>query len=234
MIQVISYISKESISQTEATQGGQIRETLLNFIKQQYPGFKETDYLSKEELQQLRKKYLLHLLQLENDDISSIETEVIDAITHNEILSENIEPIIEEKLTMGQRAADKIALFGGSWYFIIAFLCFMAFWILLNVLLLRHKPFDPYPFILLNLFLSCIAALQAPVIMMSQNRVEQKDRLRGENDYKVNLKAELEIKLLHEKLDHLSLHQNKILFEIQQMQLEYLEDILEQTRREEK
>jgi uncharacterized membrane protein len=122
--------------------------------------------------------------------------------------------------------ADKIAEFGGSWRFIIFFFSFLFTWIAINALVLNIKPYDPYPFILLNLILSCLAAIQAPIIMMSQNRQEQKDRLRSEHDYKIDLKAELEIKLLHEKMDHLLIKQNKKLFEIQQIQADFLEDIL--------
>lgn len=99
-------------------------------------------------------------------------------------------------------------------------------WIFINILFISTKPFDPYPFILLNLILSCLAAIQAPIIMMSQNRQEQKDRIRGEHDYKINLKAELEIKLLSEKIDHLLVNQNKKLLEIQELQTDYLEDLM--------
>ena len=101
---------------------------------------------------------------------------------------------------------------------------------IINVKLYLTEIFDPYPFILLNLILSCIAAIQAPIIMMSQNRREQKDRIRNEYEYKINLKAELEIKLLHEKLDHLMIHQNKRLLEIQEIQIDILEDIIKEVK----
>jgi len=138
--------------------------------------------------------------------------------------------VLEKKLTFGQRIADHIAEFGGSWTFIISFFTFLLILMAINIWLLANKPFDPYPFILLNLILSCLAAIQAPVIMMSQNRQEQKDRKRSENDYKINLKAELEIKLLHEKIDHLMEHQNRRLFEIQAVQTDYLEDLLKNVK----
>jgi uncharacterized membrane protein len=150
----------------------------------------------------------------------------MQAIKNNSILSENIEPEIGSKLTTGQKMADKIAQFGGSWIFIIVFFSFLVLWMVVNVWLLFSKPFDPYPFILLNLILSCLAAIQAPIIMMSQNRQEQKDRQRSEHDYKIDLKAELEIKLLNEKMDHLLVYQNKKLLEIQEVQIDYLEDLL--------
>jgi len=149
----------------------------------------------------------------------------LKAIEENEILSQSVTPNFTEGETFGERVSDKIAAFGGSWTFIIAFFSFILIWILINIVLIISKPFDPYPFILLNLILSCLAAIQAPIIMMSQNRQEMKDRLRSEHDYKINLKAELEIRLLNEKIDHLIVHQNKRLLEIQQLQLDYLQDI---------
>lgn len=137
-------------------------------------------------------------------------------------------------LTLGQRLADKIASFGGSWTFIISFGVFIALWILLNVLLLADKGFDPYPFILLNLILSCLASIQAPLIMMSQNRQEEKDRERSKKDYMINLKSELEIRILHEKLDHLIMHQQQELLEIQKVQITMMEDILKHVQGSEK
>ncbi|MEY2829259.1 MAG: hypothetical protein RIQ33_1117, partial [Bacteroidota bacterium] len=113
----------------------------------------------------------------------------------------------------------------------IFFFSFIIAWMLFNTFMLVSKAFDPFPYILLNLILSCLAAIQAPIIMMSQNRQEEKDRLRSEHDYKINLKAELEIRMLHEKLDHLLAHQNKSMFDIQQLQTEYFEDILKQLKK---
>ncbi|MEN9598849.1 MAG: hypothetical protein RL596_1160 [Bacteroidota bacterium] len=109
----------------------------------------------------------------------------------------------QQALNFGQQLADKVAAFGGSWTFISSFLTFIIVWIVLNVLLFLNKGFDPYPFILLNLILSCIAAIQAPVIMMSQNRQEEKDRERAKNDYEINLKSEKEIRELQQKIDEL-------------------------------
>lgn len=121
--------------------------------------------------------------------------------------------------------ADKIATFGGSWAFLICFGVFLLIWILINSVALLWRPLDPYPFIFLNLLLSCLAAVQAPIIMMSQNRQEAKDRIRSEHDYQVNLKAELEIRHLHEKVDHLLSHQWERLVKIQELQLELLADL---------
>jgi uncharacterized membrane protein len=131
----------------------------------------------------------------------------------------------------GQVVADKVADFGGSWTFIILFFVFILIWVSSNVYLLLNKGFDPFPFILLNLILSCVAALQAPVIMMSQNRQEEKDRERSKKDYMINLKSELEIRMLHEKLDHLIMHQQQELIEIQKVQIEMMNDILERIKK---
>lgn len=147
---------------------------------------------------------------------------ILELIKTRETLAENINESYDEQLTLGDRLADKIADFGGSWKFILSFLGFLILWMFVNVAL-ASNAFDQYPFILLNLCLSCVAALQAPVIMMSQKRQEARDRLRAENDYKVNLKAELEIRSLHEKLDHLLLNKWDHLIEIQKIQLSILE-----------
>lgn len=133
-----------------------------------------------------------------------------------------------ENRTFGQKVADKVADFGGSWTFILSFLFFLVAWIIANVYFLMNKGFDPYPFILLNLILSCIAALQAPIIMMSQNRQEEKDRERAKKDFQVNLKAEQEIRILQKKLDHILEHQHNELLKIQNAQIKLLEDIKSQ------
>jgi uncharacterized membrane protein len=159
-------------------------------------------------------------------EISELEKEVIKSLNENELLSVNVNRQFEEKVTFGQSVSDKIAKFGGSWAFIISFGAVITVWILINtVVLAKGKQFDEYPFILLNLVLSCVAALQAPVIMMSQNRQEAKDRLRSEQDYKVNLKAELEIRHVISKLDQLRQHQWRRLLEIQHIQMDLMRDL---------
>lgn len=228
MQKVTCYITHKVIDEAHAIKGSGLRGTLFSFICESYPDFTTEDYISRTEFDKIRRAYLLHLVAMENNDISLVEQQVVDAITGNKILSEDVEPIIDNQLTYAQRAADNIAEFGGSWKFIISFFFVLIVWISMNAWFLGKTPFDPYPFILLNLILSCLAAIQAPIIMMSQNRLEQKDRLRGENDYKINLKAELEIKLLHEKMDHLTNTQNKYMLEVQQIQMDYLNDILEE------
>jgi uncharacterized membrane protein len=227
---VICHISKKELPLSEAYKGHDIREPILQLIKNDYPEFDSDSYISIDQLNQYRQRYLTNLIEEERGDVSKLEREVIEAIANNKVLSENIEDDIEDKLTVGQKVADRIATFGGSWTFIIIFFSFLFLWMGINTWLLMSKAFDRYPYILLNLILSCLAAIQAPIIMMSQNRQEQKDRLRSEHDYKINLKAEIEIKLLNEKIDHLIIHQNKRLLEIQQIQTDYLEDILKEVK----
>jgi Predicted membrane protein len=143
----------------------------------------------------------------------------------HDLISKNVEEKLDQQWSFGERLADKIATFGGSWAFLICFTLFLAVWILVNTVVMVKHPADPYPFILLNLMLSCLAAIQAPIIMMSQNRQEAKDRMRSENDYQVNLKAELEIRHLHEKIDHLLMHQWDRLAKIQEIQLDLLSEM---------
>ncbi|MFN3756859.1 MAG: DUF1003 domain-containing protein [Flavobacterium sp.] len=227
----LSHISKNEISKGEDLQGRDIREGIFNLIKTDFPDFEKDDYITISELNQYRRLYLTSLITQEKGEIAVIDSDVMEAIKNNSILSENIQDEIEADLTFGQHLADKVAAFGGSWTFIITFFSFILIWMLINIWYLTTKPFDPFPFILLNLILSCLAAIQAPIIMMSQNRQEQKDRQRGEHDYKINLKAELEIKLLSEKIDHLLVHQNKKLLEIQEVQTDYLEDLMKELKK---
>ncbi len=223
---IISSISKAKIKIGEAVKGKDLREGIFDMIKAEYPGFGNDDHISLDELNKYRRSYLTSLIIKEKGELAIIDGDVMYAIKNNSILSENIQDEIEATLTTGQKLADKIAVFGGSWTFIITFFSFILAWMTINIWILATRPFDAFPFILLNLILSCLAAIQAPIIMMSQNRQEQKDRQRGEHDYKINLKAELEIKLLSEKIDHLLVHQNKILLEIQEVQTDYLEDLM--------
>ncbi len=227
----ISHLNNKEIPTGEDVKGQDIREGVFTLIKSDFPDFGKDSYISLSELNQYRRLYLTSLIIQEKGELAVIDRDVMDAIKNNSILSENIQVEREGKLTFGQRIADSVAAFGGSWTFIITFFSFIIIWMAINVWFLATKPFDPYPFILLNLILSCLAAIQAPIIMMSQNRQEQKDRQRSEHDYKINLKAELEIKLLSEKIDHLLVHQNKKLLEIQQVQIDYLEDLMKEIKK---
>ena len=165
-------------------------------------------------------------------ELSTLELDVMRSMKDQGLLAKNVNVEFDRKSTLGERLADKVAEFGGSWRFIITFFIVMVMWIIMNSVLLLRKPFDPYPFILLNLVLSCLAAIQAPIIMMSQNRQEAKDRLRSEHDYQINLKAELEIRFLHEKIDHLLAQQWQRLVEIQQIQMDLMEELVRKTPRE--
>jgi len=202
-----------------------IRPSLLEFIKKGMPDWDGKGFICLDDLGKFRKEYVKDVLEDELGELSALDQEVIESLHQHEILASNIAEQFERKLTFGERLSDQIASFGGSWRFIILFGVVLVLWIILNAALLLNRGFDPYPFILLNLILSCLAAMQAPIIMMSQNRAELRDRLRSENDYKINLKAELEIRHLHEKIDHLLRRQYNRLFEIQQIQIELLEEL---------
>lgn len=168
------------------------------------------------------------LLQTGYDDLPIREQRVLRRIAKRIVISENVNERFHEKLTFGQRMADQVATFGGSWTFIIMFCIVLTVWVILNTWVLPHPDiFDPYPFIFLNLMLSMLAAIQAPVIMMSQNRQSSKDRLAAANDYEVNLKAELEIMSLNEKLDDMRMRQLETLLNRQNEQLLQVQSLVE-------
>ena len=219
------FITKKELSDDDLLIFASIRPQLAALIKMDFPTITDKHYISHEAMNGYRTKYLEDLIGKETKELNKLDKDVVEAMNANLLLSQNIETDIEGTFTLGQRIADKIASFGGSWTFIIFFFSFILIWIAINIWVLLWQPFDPFPFILLNLILSCLAAIQAPIIMMSQNRQEEKDRARSEHDYKINLKAELEIRLLHEKIDHLIVHQNKRLLDIQQLQLDYLDEL---------
>ncbi len=171
------------------------------------------------------RKYLDELVLTQNTQLGKLNKIVADSIQEEELLVQNLSTPIEEEIKLGERLSDKVAAFGGSWKFIIIFTVILILWIILNTVILMHRAFDPYPFILMNLILSSIAALQAPIIMMSQNRKEDKDRKRSENDYLINLKAEIEIRTLHQKMNLLMEEELENLFKIQKLQTEILQRI---------
>jgi len=170
------------------------------------------------------QKEIKKLLANEDAYLISLRKIIEESVEQEKVIIDNILNSSKESLTYGQKISDKVASFGGSWKFIISFFVVLSSWIFLNSIL-GAKAFDPYPFILMNLILSCVAALQAPIIMMSQNRLEEKDRKRNENDYLVNLKAEMEIRSLHQKVDLLLGEQIKTLFETQAKQMVLLNKI---------
>jgi len=225
-----SDISKKEFPVNERISAKSIRPSIINIIKKDIPDFKENSCLALSELNVYRSKYVADYLVKEIGELTDLEHTVLDALKKRDTITDKIEDANEEPLTFGQRLADRVATFGGSWKFILSFGAFLLLWITINTILLIQKPFDPYPFILLNLILSCIAALQAPVIMMSQNRQEEKDRERAKKDYMINLKSELEIRMLHEKIDHLIIHQQHELIEIQKVQVEMMQNILDKIK----
>ncbi len=205
--------------------GQLVRPAIAERIARDHPGWTTEQSVCVSDLRRYQLAHLEHLLEEERGELSALDREVLDRIRTGEMVTKNLEEVVEERLSRGDRVADRVAVFGGSWRFIIIFFAVLLAWMAVNVVVLAKKPFDPYPFILLNLVLSCLAAIQAPVIMMSQNRREAKDRLRAEHDYQVNLKAELEVRLLHEKLDHLIVHQWQRLLETQRLQIEMLDGL---------
>jgi len=221
-----SDLSKKEFPVAERIAAAIINPKVLGLMQKEHVDFDATKFLALSELNEYRQKYIAESLQTEVGALSELEQKVLDTVNDSGIISKVTEEELSGSDNFAQRLADRVARFGGSWTFILSFMGFLLLWIAANALLLHNKGFDPYPFILLNLFLSCLAALQAPVIMMSQNRQEEKDRDRAKKDYIINLKSEVEIRGLHEKLDHLLIHQQQHLLEIQQMQIELLQDIL--------
>ncbi|MET1140051.1 DUF1003 domain-containing protein [Enterococcus hirae] len=167
-------------------------------------------------------EYIKEKIIQDQNETKKINQEMLEQLKNKQIISQNLNTTINQKATFGQKSADEIAKFGGSWPFIFLFVVILGSWILLNTLHFLGLSFDRYPFILLNLVLSCLAAIQAPIIMMSQNRQATRDRIAADHDYQTNLKAELEISLLHEKIDYLMSQQWQQMLELQQLQIELL------------
>jgi len=218
-------VCKQSFAKKSLIPIGTIRKVITEEISQDFPQWSPSDFICQADLTKYRMQYVQSILKSEQGEVTDLEYEVLNSMQQHELISKNVENKLDQNWTFGEKLADKIASFGGSWTFLICFAIFLALWILINTVVMVKHPADPYPFILLNLMLSCLAAIQAPVIMMSQNRQEAKDRLRSQNDYQVNLKAELEIRHLHEKLDHLLMHQWDRLAKIQEIQLDLLSEM---------
>lgn len=204
-----------------------LRPAIADRIRADHPHLGDDALISQSEVNRYRTRLVEELLREEHGEFSELDRKVAESIANQETIAENVEEEFAEQRTLGERLSDAMANFGGSWAFLLTFAAVLLIWIAINLVTGLKGAFDPYPFILLNLLLSCLAAVQAPIIMMSQRRQEEKDRLRSLNDYKVNLKAELEIRHLHEKLDHLITRQWQRLAEIQRIQME----IMQETRR---
>lgn len=220
----VSDISKKEFPISEQVYGISIRDSILRLIKNEHPTINEDSIISLSELSHYREKYINQYILNQKGDVSGLEQQVIKSLTDRSNLTQQVEQDeIEKELTFGERIADSVAKWGGSWNFIITFLSFMLIWISVNSTVINS---DPYPFILLNLMLSCLAALQAPVIMMSQNRRETKDRERAKKNYMVNLKNEIDIRMIQEKLDHIILKYQPEMLEVQKIQIELLNDLI--------
>jgi len=227
----VSDISGKEFPLDELVRAKTIRKSIFDFIKQEHNLFDENAKLSVDELNFYRQKYISEKLVNEIGELNDLKKQVVNSISKSEIISDESLKTDLKNESIGGKIADKVADFGGSWTFILSFVFFLLLWIGTNAFVFMNKGFDPYPFILLNLILSCVAALQAPIIMMSQNRQETKDRERAKNDYMINLKSELEIRILHEKIDQLIMHQQKELMEIQKVQTELMHTILEEVKK---
>jgi uncharacterized membrane protein len=204
-----------------------LENRILDLIKKDRPEWEGKRGICPNCLEQYRAKKFVDYLEAEYRKLSEIEQSVVSKITRRGRVSRVVHQEFDATMTFGQRAADKIAQFGGSWPFIGLFGAILIGWMGINTWVLASRPFDPYPFILLNLVLSTLAALQAPVIMMSQNRQAAKDRLHAQQDYEINLMAEIEIRDLHDKLDSLRFKQWHELWHIQKRQIELLEHLCE-------
>lgn len=229
--QVICKISGKNISDDKASQGFTIRDELFDIIQKKCPDFTTEDWISEDELDKIKLQRIKEIIAQDKGYVGEIEAKIIDAVSHHDFMSKDFTEEEEENLTFGQKIADGVAEFGGSWRFIITFSGFIFLWIILNSFILFSNAFDPHPFILLNLILSCVAALQAPVIMMSQNRTEQKDRKRAINDFKIGLKTEIEIRILDEKINHIINNQISHLHETLDVQNEMIAKIFKNTEK---
>ncbi|MGN2252253.1 DUF1003 domain-containing protein [Frateuria sp. GZRe12] len=209
----------------ELVPGELIRPEVAEELARLAPDWAPDRPVCRADLARARAAYVHDLLESEKGELSSLENDVLRSLREHELVSTDIEREFDRQWSFGERLADRIATFGGSWTFLSFFAVFLLGWVGVNSFALWRHPPDPYPYIFLNLLLSCLAAVQAPVIMMSQNRQEAKDRLRSQHDYKINLKAELEIRHLHEKVDHLLSHQWERLVRIQELQVELLSDL---------
>jgi uncharacterized membrane protein len=229
---VMCQVCKELKKISEVLSAEMIREPIAERIKATHPDWSSQSFICIPDLNRFRAEYVQNVIKEDRGELSALEEQVVRSLAEQELLSKNINIEYDRQRTLGERWADELANFGGSWRFIGIFCGVLFLWVVTNSALIIWKPFDPYPFIFLNLVLSCLAAIQAPVILMSQNREEARDRLQAEHDYRVNLKAELEIRHLHEKMDHLLMNQWQRLMEIQQIQMELMEELADKTPRE--
>jgi uncharacterized membrane protein len=229
---VICQICNEHKKMSDMLSAEIVREPIVEKIKMTHPDWSPKGFICIANLNRYRAEYVKDVIKADKGELSKLEEQVVASMKEQALLSQNINVEYDRQRSFGEIMADKLADFGGSWLFIGIFCGVLIVWLVMNSVALIMKPFDPYPYIFLNLVLSCLAAIQAPVILMSQNRQEVRDRLHAEQDYRVNLKAELEIRHLHEKIDHLLMNQWQRLMEIQQIQMELMEELVHKKTRD--
>jgi len=211
--------------------GELVRPPIVNTILKSKPDWSPQGYICFTDLNRFRADYVREMLEEEKGELSALDSEVIESLREHDLLASDLSEEYEAQLTFGERVADRVAEFAGSWGFIAFATAVIIVWVALNLYAAMVR-WDPYPFILLNLVLSCIAALQAPIIIMSQNRQAERDRMRSREDYKVNLKAELEIRHLSDKIDHILTKQWDRMMELMQIQMEQMEEIAQKAPKE--
>lgn len=219
-------ICGERKERNEVRPAGSVREPVAEMIRKEYPGWSAEGYICAADLNRFRVRYVREILKKEQAGLARLEENVKESIKDHKPMARNMNIEFDRQLSLGERLSDRLADFAGSWTFIALFSVLLCIWIGMNSIVLLIRPFDPYPFIFLNLVLSALAAMQAPFIIMSQNRQEARDRLHAEADYQVNLRTEMEIHQLHKKMDHLLMSQGQKLLEIQNIQVELMEDLV--------
>jgi uncharacterized membrane protein len=222
-------ICGEQKRKNELVPAALIRASIVDVIVKKHPAWSPEGCICHADLNRFRVDYVRDVLEKEKDEYTSLEEAVRHGGKEEDHLPENINVEFEKEMTFGEHLADKIAGFAGSWSFIAVFAGILFLWVALNTFILLSSPFDPYPYILLNLVLSALAAIQAPVIIMSQNRQEMRDRLHAERDYQVSIHTELEIHRLQKKIDHLLTSQGQRFLEIQNIQVELMEELAKKT-----
>jgi uncharacterized membrane protein len=222
-------ICRKSKKQDEMVPAESVPDPIAGLIRKEYPAWSSDGSICRADLDRFRAQYIGEVLSKENRELALLEETVRQTMTDHALHAKNINIEFDRQLTFGERLSDRIADFAGSWTFIISFISVMFLWIVVNTFIMVTRPFDPYPYILLNLVLSGVAAIQAPIIIMSQNRQESRDRLNAEHDYRVNLNTEMEIHQLHKKIDHLLFNQGQRILEIQMIQVELMENLVLKT-----
>jgi len=224
-------LCRKTVPRSEVLRNAVVRPQLAAHIARRFPDrWTDTEHVCRPCLNRERLEYVTARLTEEKGALTGVEQEVAKKAELHLTIARNIDAQFQGTTTAGQHAADTVARVGGSWAFVSSFVVLLVVWMLANTFLLRQRSFDPYPYILLNLVLSCLAALQAPIIMMSQNRQGERDRLESSHDYETDLKAEIEIASLHDKVDHLLHAQWERMVELQEMQIELLTELARRPR----